>query len=296
MKKICKGGKIVIIETSVKMVINQYNIDYYKSKGYEVVLGQRIMIDIKDLPPTSGVKIHTKCEFCGCIFEKAYRRYVETVGKICCKACRKKKVLENTFSKYGVTSTLKLPEIRQKAIDSNMRKYGVEFPLLSEDIRKMASDTMTLRYGHPYTLQNEKLREKCNKTMFDNGNGQVYTSKQQKYLCELYDGILNFPIGKYSADIFIESISMCIEYNGSGHALSVKMGKETIEHFEMKENERDAFIINSGYKILKLVSTTDILPNESKLLEIKDECISKMMTNNYSICEYNIDTFTESFK
>ena len=42
----------MIIETEVKMVINQYNIEYYRLLGYEVhKIGERILVQVEDLPP-----------------------------------------------------------------------------------------------------------------------------------------------------------------------------------------------------------------------------------------------------
>ena len=278
----------MIIETEVKMVINQYNIEYYRLLGYEVhKIGERILVQVEDLPPTSGVKIHTRCDFCGQIFVKSYRRYMETKGKVCCQNCRKLKVLENTINKYGVRSTLMIPEVHDKIKQNNLQKFGVEYPLESAAIRQRAINTMFKRYGVFYTLQSFTLRTKVGKTMYVLGeHSRTYTSSQQKHIAMLCNGKLNFPVGPYHVDIFLAAENLCIEYDGSGHNLSVRMGKITQDEFDKKEQARDLFLNQHGYKILHIKSFDDKLPNDEiilqKILDAKN-LMSRQNLLNYTI-------------
>ena len=53
-------------------------------------------------------------------------------------------------------------------------------------------------------------------------------------LCNILHGILNYPIGKYFADILLQD-NIVVEYDGSGHDMSVRMGIITYENFIYKE-------------------------------------------------------------
>lgn len=285
----------MVLEKEILMVINQYNIEYYKSKGYlNINIGNRIYVKIEDLPSTSGVKVHVVCDYCGKVFVKSYRKYYETQNDVCCKECRKKKILKITMKKYGVRSTLRLPEVEKKVKESNLRKFGVEMPLQSEEIREKAKDTMEKRYGVKYTLQNTTLREKVNTSMRNNNVNCVSTSSQQKLLCDVFNGELNFPIGPYFVDIFLKKDNICVEYDGSGHDLSVKIGKLTRSAFEAKEKERLSFLIEKGYRVVKIISKTDLLPQSEKLYELKNLCLEKIKNNNFYL--YNLDDLSESFE
>ena len=43
--------------------------------------------------------------------------------------------------------------------------------------------------------------------IYNNGGG-IPTSKQQKYICDLYSGKLNYPIGKFFIDIFFDNFTL----------------------------------------------------------------------------------------
>ena len=116
----------MILEKEVKMVINQYNIDYYKKVlNIGLSIGERIMVPIELLPPTSGVKITTICEYCGKHIQKQYRRYIESKnkGKICCGACKEQKILENCINKYEQRCTLLVPKYHEKMIKILEQKH-----------------------------------------------------------------------------------------------------------------------------------------------------------------------------
>ena len=66
-------------------------------------------------------------------------------------------------------------------------------------------------------------------------NRSQKSSSQQRHICNLYNGELNYPISQFNADIaFIDEKLIC-EYNGGGHWLNVKTNRETQEEFDKKE-------------------------------------------------------------
>lgn len=285
----------MVLEQTVIVLINQYNEQYYKDKGYIFgKRGEKIEVKTEDLSPGSGIKIHCQCNYCGRIIEKAYRRYLQTCDDICCDSCKEKKVLKNTIEKYGVRSTLRLPEIEGKVKATNLEKLGVEMPLQSPIVREKCKETMRKRYGEAYTLQSKELREKVNFTLLTQGKSIVYTSAQQKTLNEYIGGELNYPIGPYYIDIFLKEQNVCVEYDGRGHDLSVRTGKITPQEFVHKEKNRIEFLLQRGYKLLKLKSKTDKLPNFEKLKEIIENCLLELKVSNFY--SYNFDDDSESFE
>ena len=285
----------MILETEVHVKINQYNFQYYQHLGYNFTkYGEIIIVKVEDLPKTSGIKVHTICEYCGNVIIKPFRRYIESIekGKNCCNICKKHKVVENTIKKYGVKTTLQIPYVHEKIVKNNIEKYGVKLPLESQVIRNKAKETMKNKYGCEYTLQNPDLLYKVHSTLYSNGGG-IPTSKQQKYICDLYSGKLNYPIGKFFIDIFFDNENICCEYDGGGHSLAIEYG-ESAEVFNNKEEKRVEYLISNGYKIFKIVSKKDVLPSDLILLKIKEKAFD--ILRDFDFYTINIDTFEESFK
>lgn len=280
----------MIFEKEVKMVINQYNIDYYKKKlNKELSIGERVFVDVNVLPPTSGVKITTQCEYCGAVFKKPYRRYLESKerGKICCSNCKEKKILENCISKYGTRSTLLIPEIHDKMVQNNLKKYGVPHSTTKESIKK-ARQTTLQRYGVENVLSSPKIREKINLTLYENGmESGVYTSKQQKHINELLQGELNRPFGPYHVDIFLKEKNIGIEYSGSGHDLSVKLGRVSEKKFQAKERARHSYFINRKIPIIEIFSKKDKLPSDEVIIKEINNAIEYIKSS--SSLYYTID-------
>ena len=67
--------------------------------------------------------------------------------------------------KYGATSPLKSPEIKERAKKKNMEKYGVPWSLMNPEINQKARQTMKDRYGVEYSGQNPELLKKLHDTL-----------------------------------------------------------------------------------------------------------------------------------
>lgn len=94
----------------------------------------------------------------------------------------------------------------------------------------------------------------------------IAASRPQRYISELLGGKLNVKLGKFYPDITLDNI--VIEYDGSGHDLSVKFGAITTDQFLKKEKIREEFLIKNGYKVIRIISEKDLLPSDTRLLEI----------------------------
>ena len=75
----------------IKVKVTSYNLKHFLDLGYNVKNSDIIEIPAKHLSDGSGAKINVQCSYCGKIFKKAWRKYLETKEDICCIDCRHKK-------------------------------------------------------------------------------------------------------------------------------------------------------------------------------------------------------------
>ena len=143
-------------------------------------------------------------------------------------------------------------------------------------IREKIAITNLERYGHKCSLGNTDVYAKGLQTKYKNGT--IATSTQQEYICNLYNGTLNFPCSHYNLDIVLDNID--IEYDGGGHQLSVELGNISQHDFDVKQTVRDKIVKSNGYKIIRLISKSDNLPSDKVLLHILD--LSKEYFNSTS--------------
>ena len=188
--------------------------------------------------------------------------------------------------KYGYTNIFQIPEIKEKIKKINIKKYGAENPLNNKEIREKANKTIKDKYGVDNVSQNPEIQAKIRRSFYKNGT--TPTSIQQRYICFLVNGKLNFPIGRTNADILINN-NIIIEYDGGGHNLSVKIGNITQDQFNRKEIKKYYFLKSKGYKIIRIVSAKDNLPKEEKRLIDAINIAIDYLNQNHSWFEINID-------
>ena len=174
------------------------------------------------------------------------------------------KVRQTNLSKYGVPCTFMLPDAIQKSIEASLKKYGCKNP-----------------------LQSKEAKEKSRLSMYKNGTAP--SSKQQRYLCQLYQGELNYPLKMYLLDIYLPDEKINIEFDGSGHTMSYKLGSITKEEFERREIIRNTTVKNAGMKRIRISSQKDRLPSDSTLLQMLSEAKEYFSKTNHHWCTYDID-------
>lgn len=250
----------------IRIRVNNFNYEHFKSIGYDVPLNTYIDIKAKELPYGAGTKIKVQCDYCGKIFEKSYRRYLETKDDICCYDCKTYKMIKSSLRKYGNKCSLRNPEIERKMIENNNKKFGCDFP-----------------------LQNKEIWEKTHSSYLQNHSGdEVLTSKNQSIIAKLYDAKLNVPIGIYFADMLLND-NIIIEYDGTGHDLNVRLGGISQEELVQKENKRNKYMLSMGYKVARIVHNKEILPNRDVLLKLKDKILYDLSEKHfviYDLCEF----------
>lgn len=289
---------------------------HHKDFVYDV--GATISVKVDDLLPNSNADVDVLCDYCGEeITSTKYYLYTKAMNnfpKYACKKCVHLKIEEVNMNKYGVTCVLKdkefrnkgketmlikygtcnqweVPEIKDKWINTCIERYGVAFYSQSDEFKEKYIETCQKNRGTDYPSQSKEVREKVIQSFYKNSSQK--SSSQQRYICELFSGVLNYPIKYYNTDIYLSKNNIVIEYDGGGHMLNVLTGRETKEEFDQKEIIRNNVIKREGYKQMRIISTKDLLPSDSILLQMLEH--AKQYFSDYpfhSWIEFDIDTST----
>lgn len=301
-----------ILTKEVEIRLNGNNVNYYRRLGYDIPVreagkamkskgvdyvadfSKSIIVQIEDLPLNSKAIIETSCDYCG--ERKPLMKYLDYnkqtkngTLKCCCENCAPIKHKEIMLEKYGYECTMQVPEIRDKVYETNNKKYGCNSPYGNPMVIEKAKRTNLERYGYENAMQSPAFFQKW---LEKNGSEFVKSSKQQRYLCDLYNGVLNYPIQHFSLDIYIPEDKLDIEFDGSGHKLCIKLGRMTEEEFYRKELIRGQIIKKEGYNQMRIISTKDLLPSNQVLLQMLNETKRYFSEYpNHSWIEYDIDNF-----
>ena len=173
------------------------------------------------------------------------------------------------------------PDFKNKMKESVQRKYGVDNVMQLSEIR----EKIALTLGNKQELET-----------FVSENGKKYyrykgipCSSNQLHLNELFGGELNGYISYYPVDLLFEEDKIYLEYNGTGHNLSVKMGKISKEEQDKKEIKRYYFLKNKGYKQILFVSLTKKQLPPDEILQSLFNQAKDYLSQNHNWIEFNLD-------
>lgn len=225
----------------------------------------------------------------------------------------REKVRHTIVERYGVENVSQNPKIQDKRTQTFIERYGVSTPLQNKECLEKMKQTNLERYGVEFIPQLEETKQKVKKTNLENcgyesymqspkflekwfsehGSNFVRTSRQQRYLCNLYNGILNHPFKCFALDVYLSEDKMDVEFDGSGHKMSISLGSITEEEFENKELYRNIALKREGYKQMRIISEKDLLPQDTILLRMLSEARSYFQTYpSHSWIEFNISAST----
>jgi len=232
----------------------------------------------------------------------SYEQLVDKFNKIGCTLLTKKDEFKNTkqMLKYicpngHYNEGLYTNIMRQKGIC----KLCLTTPI--EEIREEFSRRGYILLSQSYTGKKQKLKYICKcgsyaevfwsqfklykkmgcmkcvndrriKTMCE--NGVINTSFNQKYLHYILGGMLNYPVKMYSLDIAFPEEKIYIEYDGSGHGLSAKLGARSEEEQKRIEIIRDKMLQEEGWKRIRIISKYDKLPNREETEKLINFCFA----------------------
>jgi hypothetical protein len=238
----------------------------------------------------------------------------------------KTKRIQTFQSRYNVKNPSQIQEVKDKIKTTNIRRYGKPIPLQTEECQNKLKNTMKERYGVENYSQTKDYKVKYKNTCLNrygvehkrkipqvaeeairvlhetmNKNGSMPVSKGQSYLHSILGGIVNYPIGNINLDIAFPEDKIYVEYDGGGHKLNVILGQITEEEFNEKEKRRNYLLKNMGWKLIRIIATTEYVPTPLKIKEMFNIALS-VFNDNHSWINFNIDEkyiitsyFTEKF-
>lgn len=174
----------------VKIKIVPKNFETYKNCGYDIKMGEEIILKIEDLPINSRKIVKVECDNCGKEKEMKYNDYVKVFNKkqkYYCSDCRIESIKQGFQDKYGVDNCFQSEEIKSKIRKTTFEKYGVEHHLQNKDILEKLKKTNQRLYGvdfipllKKHTTENYiKLCEKIHNNLYSYENAN-YTGMEQK--------------------------------------------------------------------------------------------------------------------
>lgn len=180
----------MILDKKVEVHITGNCMVYYKELGYEVKCNTKMLVEVKDLPINSCIKINVSCDICKCVRVVKYQNYNNQFNKggyYCCVECSKSKIKETCISKYGFDNPMKSFDVKKKRENTNIEKYGVvsfsktieykdkfrntsmirygfDNPMKSNIIKNKLIDTLNLKYGVSNIMFLESIKDKIKET------------------------------------------------------------------------------------------------------------------------------------
>lgn len=119
----------MIITREITIKITESNFQYYENLGYDMSIGENILLPIELLSNGSHYKIKCKCDSCGIekdVIYKNYIKYDNNWGEYKCRKCSEKKRKETLQKNYGVDYPIQNKKVMTKMKKTLLKKYGVE--------------------------------------------------------------------------------------------------------------------------------------------------------------------------
>lgn len=199
---------------------------------------------------------------------------------------------------YGCDCSFQNKDVREKSIKTWQEKYGediinpgqaqvvknkikktwkenygedIENPFQVASVKEKAKQTMLKNHGVEHALQNEELLNKALDSFQFNGTGP--SSRAQRYICHILNGVLNKRIYGSLVDIYLEKENIIIEHDGGGHFLKDKMNGNLlpIEESLLYEKRREDKLINNGHKMIRFIATKDRIPSDETIINLIEE-------------------------
>lgn len=111
----------MILTREVTIKINQSNLHNFELLGYEVNIGDHLVIPIELLSSGSHQKINCQCDSCGItkiVIFKNYMKYGNKWGTYYCRKCSESKRIKTLNLNFGVDYPIQNKEIKKKIISS----------------------------------------------------------------------------------------------------------------------------------------------------------------------------------
>ena len=119
----------MILTRDITIKINEANFQYYENLGYDITIGEELLIPIELLSKGSHHKIKCKCDKCGVekdVIFKNYVKYDNKWGEYFCRKCSEHKRKKTLRKNYGVDYPIQNDKVRTKMKKTINKKYGIK--------------------------------------------------------------------------------------------------------------------------------------------------------------------------
>lgn len=175
------------------------NIKHFKTKGYNIKVGEEIKINTKDLTNGSPTIIKCSCDNCKSVKDMEFREYLRCTNKLndsyYCNDCKWIKVKKTCIDRYGEDNIMKTNCGKNKLSNSLIEKYGVEHYSKTDEYKEKYKKTCQDKYGVDNSFQVEEFKEKIKKTCQDK-YGVDYPQQSK----EILDKSIKSNIEKYGVE------------------------------------------------------------------------------------------------
>ena len=119
----------MILTREINIKINESNYQYYDDLGYDVTIGEEIVIPIELMSKGSHYKINCQCDGCGVekqVIFKNYVKYDNKWGEYYCRKCSEVKRKKTLRENFGVDYPIQNKKVLSKMQNTLMEKYGLD--------------------------------------------------------------------------------------------------------------------------------------------------------------------------
>jgi hypothetical protein len=116
----------MIITRDIKIKINESNFSYYENMGYDITMGEELVIPIELLSRGSHFKITCECDSCGIkkdVIFKNYIKYDNNWGEYFCRKCSEHKRKKTLRENFGVDYPIQNEKVLEKMKKTIINKY-----------------------------------------------------------------------------------------------------------------------------------------------------------------------------
>lgn len=171
------ASKLNIAQSNLKSALRKWGIVKEHSKAVETV-PKRIIIDKEEFYKLYILENRSSKELCN--YYKCSRTVLMDRIKTWNMYKTGEAIQQNRTKalqeKYGVTSALKVPELKEKQIQTNLARYGTKCALQNPEIMEKRNITNIEKYGAANPLVNEAIKNKANNTRIKHFGTPCYKS------------------------------------------------------------------------------------------------------------------------
>jgi len=161
----------MIINEKIEIIVNNRNVSHYKKLNYIFEKGgDKILIEVKDLPKNSSKRVKVECDICGKKYTLTYQKYNKNISvdnELHCKSCNNIRYKKSMQEKYGEDNPSKIKECNDKRKKTCLERYDSEYVISSNYSIEKAKTTNMKLYGSIYPTQNQEIKNKIKQTCLE---------------------------------------------------------------------------------------------------------------------------------